>query len=105
MAVVRNDIWRATFRHHDCNDAPMMTLKVDARGRVTLGKKVLLHLGVEPGETVAVHLLPHGRVVLVAARQTGSIDAFIGLLADRASKVVSIEEIQDAVTYGWAGSD
>ncbi len=39
----------------------MTTLTVTARGQVTFRKKVLQHLGIKPGEKVALELLPDGR--------------------------------------------
>ena len=81
----------------------MATLTVTARGQVTFRKEVLRHLGIEPGEKIELDLLPDGRGVLKAARSTGSIDSFVGLLAGRSKKVATIEEMNDAATRGWAG--
>jgi hypothetical protein len=41
--------------------------------------------------------------LLKAAEPTGSIDAFIGLLAGRTEKVATIEEINEAAAQGWSG--
>jgi bifunctional DNA-binding transcriptional regulator/antitoxin component of YhaV-PrlF toxin-antitoxin module len=81
----------------------MATLTVTERGQVTFRKDVLRHLGVKPGEKIEIELLPEGRGVLKAARPSGSIDGFIGILAGRTKKVASIEEINDAAAKGWAG--
>ena len=81
----------------------MATLTVTARGQVTFRKEVLRHLGIKPGEKIELDLLPDGRGVLKAARSTGSIDSFVGLLAGRSKKVATIEEMNDAATRGWAG--
>jgi len=59
----------------------MATLTVTARGQVTFRKEVLQHLGIRPGEKIELDLLPGGRGVLKAARQTGTIAGFVGLLA------------------------
>lgn len=86
------------------NEKPIMaTLTVTARGQVTFRKEVLRHLGIKPGEKIELDLLPDGRGVLKAARSTGSIDSFVGLLAGRSKKVATIEEMNDAATRGWAG--
>jgi AbrB family looped-hinge helix DNA binding protein len=70
----------------------MSTLTVTAKGQVTLRKDILKHLGVQPGEKVAVDKLPDGRIEVKAARPTGKIsDAF------------SIEEINEIAARGWAG--
>ncbi len=81
----------------------MATLTVTARGQVTFRKDVLQHLGIKPGEKIELDLLPDGRAVLTAARQTGSITNFVGLLAGRTRKVASLEEISAAASLGWAG--
>jgi bifunctional DNA-binding transcriptional regulator/antitoxin component of YhaV-PrlF toxin-antitoxin module len=81
----------------------MATLTVTARGQVTFRKEVLQHLGIKPGEKIELDLLPDGRGVLKAARPTGSMGAFVGVLAGRSKKVATIEEIGDAAARGWAG--
>lgn len=93
-----------------CTDHPnflntMAQLTVTARGRVTLKKEVLQHLGIRPGEKIELDLLPDGRGMLQAARQTGSMADFISLLAGRTNKVASLEEINAAVAQGWGGND
>ena len=81
----------------------MTTLTVTARGQVTFRKDVLQHLGIKPGERIELDLLPDGRGMLRAARPAGTIDGFVGLLAGRAKKVATIEEINEATAQGWAG--
>ena len=81
----------------------MATLTVTARGQVTLRKDVLQHLGIRPGEKIELDLLPDGRGILKAARLSGTIDGFVGLLAGRTNKVATIEEINAAIAQGWAG--
>ena len=81
----------------------MTTLTVTARGQVTFRKKVLQHLGIKPGEKVALELLPDGRGLLRAAKPSGSIDGFLGLLANRTKKVATVEEMNEAAARGWAG--
>jgi AbrB family looped-hinge helix DNA binding protein len=81
----------------------MATLTITARGQVTLRKKVLEHLGLKPGGKIELELLPDGRGVIWAAKRTGKIDDFIGLLAGKTNKVATIEEINEAAAEGWAG--
>ena len=81
----------------------MATLTITARGQVTFKKEVLKHLGVKPGERIALELLPGGRGILMAAKPSGSIDGFIGILAGRTKKVASIEEINATTAQSWAG--
>ncbi len=56
------------------------TLKVTAKGQVTLRKEVLDHLGVAPGDQIVVDFLPAGRAEVRAARSPASIDDFLGCL-------------------------
>jgi AbrB family looped-hinge helix DNA binding protein len=81
----------------------MATLTVTARGQVTFRKDVLQHLGIEPGERIELDKLPDGRITLRAARPTGKIDSFLGLLAGKTRKVATLDEINEAAAAGWAG--
>jgi bifunctional DNA-binding transcriptional regulator/antitoxin component of YhaV-PrlF toxin-antitoxin module len=81
----------------------MATLKVTQRGQVTFRKEVLQHLGIKPGERIELNLLPNGQGVLRAARPSGTMDGFVGLLAKKTKKVATIEEINEAAAKGWAG--
>jgi len=83
----------------------MTTLTVTARGQVTLRKDVLQHLGLQPGDKIELDLLPEGRGLLKAARPTGTIDGFVGLLAGRTSKVATLEEMSEAAAQGWADQE
>ena len=83
----------------------MLTLTVTARGKVTLRKGVLQHLGIGPGGKIELDLLPDGRGVMKAARQKGTMADFIGLLAGRTSGVATIKEMAAAAAEGWAGKE
>ncbi len=83
----------------------MATLTVTARGQVTFRKKVLEHLGIKPGAKIELELLPDGRGVIRAARPTGKIQDFFGVLAGKTKKVATIEEINEAAAAGWAGKN
>ena len=83
----------------------MTTLTVTARGQVTFRKDVLQHLGIRPGEKMELDLLPDGRGVLRAGRQTGTIAGFVGLLAGRTTKIATLEEINEATAQAWAGKE
>jgi bifunctional DNA-binding transcriptional regulator/antitoxin component of YhaV-PrlF toxin-antitoxin module len=82
----------------------MTILTVTARGQVTFRKDVLQHLGIKPGHKIELDLLPNGRGMLKAARPTGTIKDFVGLLAGRAKKIATIDEINEAAARGWAGN-
>ena len=79
------------------------TLTITAKGQVTLRKELLRHLGVEPGDKVAVAILPDGRAELRAAKPEGSIQKFIGSLQRPGTKALSVDEIAEAAAEGWAG--
>ena len=81
----------------------MTTLTVTARGQVTFRKKVLQHLGIKPGEKIALELLPDGRGLLRAAKPGGSIDGFLGVLANRTKKIATVDEMNAASARGCAG--
>ncbi|HEX2918880.1 MAG TPA: AbrB/MazE/SpoVT family DNA-binding domain-containing protein [Edaphobacter sp.] len=81
----------------------MTTLTVTERGQVTFRKDVLQHLGIRPGEKIALDKLPDGRVTLRAARPLGKIDSFVGMLAGKTKKTASLKEIEEAAAAGWAG--
>ena len=83
----------------------MTTLTVTARGQVTFRKDVLQHLVVHPGEKIELDKLPDGRVALRAARPSGKIDHFLGLLAGKTRKVATLKEINEAAAAGWAGRE
>jgi AbrB family looped-hinge helix DNA binding protein len=81
----------------------MSTLTVTAKGQVTLRKDILKHLGVHPGEKIAVDKLPDGRIEVKAARPTGKISDAFGFLKKKGRKPLSIEEINRIAADGWAG--
>lgn len=83
----------------------MTTLTVTAKGQVTLRKELLQHLGITQGQKIEVLPLPDGRLEIRAARPSGSIEGFIGLLAGRSPKVATLEEIDEAAAQGWAGRE
>ncbi|HME27764.1 MAG TPA: AbrB/MazE/SpoVT family DNA-binding domain-containing protein [Acetobacteraceae bacterium] len=79
------------------------TLKVTAKGQVTLRKELLDHLGVEPGDKIVVDSLPSGRAEARAARPKATIDDFIGCLRRPGGPTLSIDEINEIAAAGWAG--
>jgi AbrB family looped-hinge helix DNA binding protein len=81
----------------------MHTLSITSRGRLTIPREVLRHLGIKPGGKVELELLPGGIAILYAARPSGSIEKFIGLLAGRTKGIATVDEINQAAAEGWAG--
>ncbi|MGH7103701.1 MAG: AbrB/MazE/SpoVT family DNA-binding domain-containing protein [Gemmataceae bacterium] len=81
----------------------MSVLTVTAKGQVTLRKELLQHLGVRPGEKIAVEMLPDGRIEIEAARPTGRISDVFGALKRKGGPALSIEEMDRIAARGWAG--
>lgn len=81
----------------------MTTLTVTAKGQVTLGKELLSHLGVRPGDQIAVEILPSGGLEIRSAHPAGRIERVFGLPRDPAASALSIDEINKAIAEGWSG--
>jgi len=80
----------------------MTTLTITAKGQVTLKQDLLKHLGVGPGEQIEADKLPDGRIVVRAAAQEGAIADFIGCLAQRGVRKLTIDNMNEIVAQGWA---
>ncbi len=72
---------------------------ITARGRLTLSKDILDHLGVAPGGAVFLDKLPHGRVLLRA----GAIADVFGALNRENGPRLTTEEIDQIAAEGWSG--
>jgi AbrB family looped-hinge helix DNA binding protein len=81
----------------------MRTLTVTAKGQITLRKELLNHLGIKPGEKVALNKLPCGRIEIKAARPTGEISDVFNVFKDRRRRPLSIQEINELASRGWPG--
>ncbi len=81
----------------------MTVLTVTAKGQVTLRKDVLMHLGVRPGEKIAVEKLPDGRIEVRAARSVGLISDVFNILRRDGAPSLSIEDINRITAESWAG--
>ncbi len=77
----------------------MLTRKVGARGKVTLGRNLLTHMGVRSGDSINVEMLSYGALRLEAekatARPTGNISDIFGFLKREAGPSLSIDEINE----------
>ncbi len=80
----------------------LTTLTVTAKGQVTLKRDLLHHLGVSPGQKIEADKLPDGRIVVKAADMSGSIGDFVGCLARQGGQRLTVEEIKEIATRGWA---
>lgn len=80
----------------------MTKLTITAKGQVTLKQDLLKHLAVSPGEKIEADKLPEGRILVRASAQNGSIGDFIGCLAQRGGPKLTLGEINEIATQGWA---
>lgn len=83
----------------------MAVLTVTAKGQVTLKKDVMRHLGLKPGDRIAVDLLPEGKATLSAATVPPKRDlgGFFGSLHRPGEPTVTLEDMDAAIREGWAG--
>ncbi len=81
----------------------MTTLTVTAKGQVTLKRELLRHLGVTPGQKIEVDALPNGQLAIRALQRSGDWNQIVGLVAGKTEKVATIEEMNEAISRGWAG--
>jgi bifunctional DNA-binding transcriptional regulator/antitoxin component of YhaV-PrlF toxin-antitoxin module len=81
----------------------MSTLTVTAKGQITLRRDLLKHLGVQPGERIAVDKLPDGRIEMKAVQPSGKISDVFDFLKRKNGPSLSIEEINELAKRGWAG--
>jgi AbrB family looped-hinge helix DNA binding protein len=81
----------------------MSTLTVTAKGQVALRKDILKHLGVRPGDKVALNKLAGGRIEVRAARPTGKISDAFGFLKRKDGPSLSIEEMNKIAARGRVG--
>jgi hypothetical protein len=89
-------MWRPCHEHAHCH-------RLTAKGQVTLRKDLLKHIGVQPGEKIAVDKLPDGRIAMKAARPTGKISDVFDLFKRRNGPSLSIEQINKVAAPAWAG--
>jgi len=80
----------------------MSVLTVTTKGQITLRKDLLQHLGVHPGDKIAVSKLPDGRIEVRAAPASGDIAEVFGLLKREGGPSLSIDEIGEIAAEGWA---
>ena len=76
-----------------------ITLRVTAKGQITLKKEVLRHLGVQPGDKLAVDLLANGRIQMRSKGGTSPASVF-DMLARPGLPRLSIEEMNEVAASG-----
>lgn len=82
----------------------MPSQTVTAKGQITLKRDLLKHLGVKPGERISFDMMPSGEIRMRAAKPTGTLENFFGILAGKTKKVVTIDEMNEAAAVGWTGA-
>lgn len=80
----------------------MAKLTITAKGQVTLKQELLNHLGVGPGEKIEADKLPDGRIIVRAAPLDATIADFIGCLSQRHGRKLTIDEMSEIASKGWA---
>jgi AbrB family looped-hinge helix DNA binding protein len=75
-------------------------LTITAKGQVTLRQAVLDHLGLKPGDKVAVSLLRDGRVELVPSAAGHDLRSLRGRLRRAGQAPVSLQAMQQAIEAG-----
>ena len=81
----------------------MPILTVTAKGQVTLRKDLLKHLGVAPGQKIAIDKLPGGRIEVRAASPAGRISDVFNMLKRDGAPSLSIEDMNRIAGRSWAG--
>ncbi len=81
----------------------MSTLTVTTKGQITLRRDLLAHLGVQPGEKIAVDKLPDGRLEMKAVQPAGKISDVFDFLKRKNGPSLSVEESNEVAKRGWAG--
>ena len=81
----------------------MTILTVTAKNQVTLRKDLMKHLGIKPGDKIAVDPGPDGKATISRVRPKGGIEAFFGSLHRPGEAPRSLEEIDEIIKKGWAG--
>lgn len=77
-----------------------LTLTVNDTGQITLDHDVLQHLGLQPGETFEVDLLPEA--TLKVRRPEGKWSGLAGMFKGEFPPL-TIDEMNEIIADGWAG--
>ncbi|ALM84598.1 DNA-binding protein [Bordetella sp. N] len=82
----------------------MALLTVSAKGRITLTRDLLQHLGIKPGEPVNLEKLSGGELRIRARHQPGNIGDFFHALDGRSivRRPLTIEEMSTIAVAGWS---
>jgi antitoxin PrlF len=78
----------------------MQESTVTSKGQTTLPKDVRAALHLHPGDRVRYMILDGGEVRLVRSRPVTELE---GLLKDKVSRTVSLDEMEEAIVRGAMG--
>jgi hypothetical protein len=81
--------------------ADMVRLKVTSKKQVTLNEFFLAHLGANPGDELDIQLIPGSRSA--GEKPKGNIEDIFGMFRNETGKIVTIEDMNEAIAAGWAG--
>src|SRR5689334_19370135 len=81
----------------------MISITVEADGKVALGDDIIRHLGASAGTRLCVRKLPNGAIALERLQRKGAISDVFGMLSRPGQRPVSIEEMNEVIADGWAG--
>jgi len=79
----------------------MIEMTLTAKCQFTLNKSLLEHLGVKPGEKIAIKKLPDGSININASKKHRDIMELAGALKGKTDVKMSIEEINQAIADGY----
>ncbi len=82
----------------------MTVLTITFKGQVTFLKDVLTHLGVQAGDKIIVEKLPYSRISLRVAQPKGHISDIFGSLKTSTDTALSLGDMNEIITQGWAGN-
>jgi hypothetical protein len=80
----------------------MSVLTVTAEGQITLRQDLLTHIGVSPGDKIAVQKLPDGRIEMKASPPDGDISDVFDMLKSNDGPRLSIADMNSISAKGWA---
>lgn len=80
----------------------MSILTVTAKGQITLRRDLLQHLGIRPGSTISVHMLPDHSIKIEAAKPKAKISRVFGLLKREGQPPVSIDDMNAVIADSWS---
>ncbi|WP_325320501.1 AbrB/MazE/SpoVT family DNA-binding domain-containing protein [Kingella oralis] len=86
-------------------DGMPATLKLTAKGQITLKKEFLQHLGADMGSVLNVEKLPNGGLRISTAKPEkipGSFADFAGIFNNPTGRRFSIDEINETVAEAYA---